>query len=150
MSPASTAAQDTTLRISRTLNAPPERVFAAFASPEAMKEWFSPAPVTVQAVEQDFRVGGAYVVHMRLPDGKVRPVGGTYREIEPNTRLVYTWRWQDSPNFPETTVSLDFRRTADGKTELAMVHEGLPDESSRDHHTKGWTGCLERLEGYLG
>lgn len=113
-----------------------------------MKSWAAPGDMTA-TVEMDFRVGGAYRIDMRAPDGTVRRVGGTYRVIEPPKRLVYTWRWADSPNFPETTVTVEFKPAPNGGTELVLLHEGLPDENSRQQHSHGWEGCLTKLEGMV-
>jgi len=32
-----------------------------------------------------------------------------YRVVEPPKRLVYTWRWENEPDAPETLVTVEFR-----------------------------------------
>ena len=31
-----------------------------------------------------------------------------------------------------------------------LSHELFPNEEARDEHRKGWTGCLDQLEKYVG
>ena len=44
-------------------------------------------------VAADARVGGRYRIEMRRPSGEAHDVGGVYREIVPNEKLVFTWAW---------------------------------------------------------
>jgi hypothetical protein len=44
------------------------------------------------------------------------------------------------------TVELDDR---DGGTELRLTHEQLPNEESRDGHTRGWNSALDKLEKFF-
>jgi len=141
--PATTGTPSTTVRLTRILNAAPERVFAAWTTAEAMKQWASPGDMTVPSASCDLRVGGRYEILMRAPDGAEHRVAGVYREIDSPNRLVYTWQWQDRPGAPETVVDVRFKRHGAG-TELVLVHE-LPDEASRDRHEHGWNGCLDKL-----
>ena len=44
--------------------------FTAWATPEELKRWHAPEPMTVPLVEVDLRVGGSYRIHMREPGGQ--------------------------------------------------------------------------------
>ena len=130
------------LTLTRHIDAPPERVFAAWTQPEAMCRWFAPGNMTVPEAEADLRVGGAWRVVMLDPDGSRHVVGGVYREIVPASRLRLSWRWEGS----EVTSEVEVRLRADGAgTELQLHHRELDSESSRDQHRKGWEGCLANL-----
>ena len=50
------------LEITRTFDAPPERVYRAFADPDEFHRWYGPTgfPVDPQTVEIDARVGGRH------------------------------------------------------------------------------------------
>src|SRR5262245_7391750 len=87
------------LTLTRRLNAPPERVYAAWTDPKNLIQWFMPpsvVPGTVQA-EMDLRVGGKYRFSFRKDDGEYFEVGGVYRDVVPNARLVFTWAWHSTP-----------------------------------------------------
>jgi uncharacterized protein YndB with AHSA1/START domain len=69
---------------------------------------------------------------------------GEYLEIAPNTRIVFTWGWEDSHVPPgSTTVEITLQVDGDG-TILRLRHMGLP-EDQRDLHAQGWAHYLERL-----
>ncbi|MGH7858430.1 MAG: SRPBCC family protein [Candidatus Binatia bacterium] len=137
---------DTTLFLRRKFAAPPEKVFRAFTEPEALKRWWMPNEgFSVPAAEIDLRVGGSYRVAMKNPKGEVFYLSGTYREIRPPERLVYTWRWEATEmDIGETLVTVDFRGEG-GSTELQVTHELFPDALQRDRHGTGWSGCLDHL-----
>src|ERR1051325_10474304 len=78
------------LILERVIDAPREKVFAAWTEPEQMKQWFAPKPWTTPHVETDLRAGGASLVVMRSPEGQEIPCQGVYLEVVPNERLVFT------------------------------------------------------------
>lgn len=136
------------LTVERTLRAAPHRVWQAWTQAEALKQWFAPSDAfKVEVVEIDVRVGGRYRIKMTAPDGEVHDVSGTYREVVPNERLVFTWAWRTTPE-RETLVTVTLRPAGSG-TALTLTHEQFFDESARDHHREGWIALLGRLEGAL-
>jgi uncharacterized protein YndB with AHSA1/START domain len=96
--------------------------------------------------ELDLRVGGKYRVEMHHKGGAIHRLGGTYREIHPPEKLVYTWGW--NPDKPESVVTMKFRDLGNN-TEIHILHQNLPDQEQRDKHNHGWLGCLIQLDQYL-
>ena len=138
----------TSLQIRRVYNAPVAAVYAAWTDPEQMKHWFAPSDdFGMSEVVLDVRVGGRYRVIMHRPDGDVSRVGGEYREVVPNRKLVYTWAWESTPE-RESLVTVEFKPSGQG-TELLLTHQRFADTEARDKHQHGWNGCLERLGRYL-
>lgn len=135
------------LTLKRRLNARPAKVFSAWTDPEKLAQWMGPEGVEVQSAETDVRVGGLYRLVMISPDCKEHNVGGTYREVVPDEKLVFTWTWEGTPE-QESLVTLTFKPDGDG-TLLTLLHEQFVDESVRDHHESGWTGALEKLERFV-
>jgi uncharacterized protein YndB with AHSA1/START domain len=76
--------------ITRVFDAPRELVFKAWTDPKIMKEWYGPKMFTNTVCELDVRVGGAWRIVMRGPDGAEYPGRGVYREIVKPERLVFT------------------------------------------------------------
>jgi uncharacterized protein YndB with AHSA1/START domain len=134
----------TTLQLRRTFPAPRERVFRAWTTPEEMKRWQAPRPMTTPFAEVDLRVGGRYRIHMRAPDGAEHRVAGVYREVDPPRRLVYTWAWESGPDQTETLVTVEFFDRG-GATEVVLTHALFSSEEARGRHEHGWTGCLDNL-----
>jgi uncharacterized protein YndB with AHSA1/START domain len=133
------------LTIRRRLNAPPAKVYAAWTDPQKVKRWWGPreADETVH-VEADVRVGGRFRFVMHGSGGERHDVGGVYREVVPDERLVFTWAWHTTPE-RESLVTVSFESDGDG-TILRLTHEQFFDEAARDGHLEGWSGALDRLE----
>jgi len=142
-----TVATKPSLTIKRRFNAPPAKVFAAWADPEKMKRWMGPGEVTAPHIECDLRVGGRYRIVMRNPAGEEFDVGGVYREIVPNEKLVFTWAWKSMPE-RESLVTMTVKPDGDG-TLMTLQHEQFFDEDARDRHNQGWEGAFVKLEKYL-
>jgi len=140
---------DTTLRIERTFPATRERVFEAWTQAEALSHWFAPsAAFEVRVPTLDLRPGGEYLIEMRRPDGTLSTATGRYLEITPPSRLVFTWNWQEQPEWGESTVTIALE--AHGlETRLTLVHERLATAELRDQHEQGCVGCLAQLASSL-
>lgn len=137
-----------TLEIVRLLDAPPERVWQAWTAPEALARWWWPERFRT-TYEVDLRVGGAYRFRTAdLSDLGVLGISGTFLEIEPPRRLVYTWRWEHDAG-QQTEVTVEFLDRG-GSTELRVTHRGFADEQDRENHVRGWNDCLDRLVAYSG
>ncbi len=135
----------TSLRISRTIKADRQTVFRAWTEPAQLREWSCPEGGTVLDAQVDLRVGGRYTIQMKVADGTVHTAAGAYREIERPRRLVYTWDWKEG-GVGETVVTVEFH-DVDGSTEVVLVHELFPNAEAAERHQRGWTSCLNRLEG---
>jgi uncharacterized protein YndB with AHSA1/START domain len=132
------------LTVKRHLKASPAKVFAAWTDPEKMKQWMGSRGMTGQLAECDPRVGGHYRWVMKSPDGNLFDVGGVYREIVRDEKLVFTWAWKSTPE-RESIVTVLLKPDGDG-TMLTVTHEQFFDEDARDQHRNGWDGALEKLE----
>src|SRR6266852_2787555 len=150
-------AEDLTLEIKRLIKAPRERVFEAWTDPEQLKKWFGPDDdMVVPLAKVDLRVGGKYRIQMKRPDGEFHTAVGTYREVNPPERLVFTWAWEkdgSKPDFGEVEpsemlVTLEFHARGQ-QTELVLRQERFASVESRDRHEQGWTGCFDKLEKFF-
>jgi uncharacterized protein YndB with AHSA1/START domain len=133
-----------TLQIERTFQAPAQAVFDAWTSEEVMRRWFHAEHdwETTEA-QVDLRPDGAVRVVMRDPhEDTVYAGGGRYTEIDPPTRLAFTWAWDEEGR--ETLIELDFEET-DGLTRVRLTHSNLRDEESVRSHESGWSACLDNL-----
>jgi uncharacterized protein YndB with AHSA1/START domain len=159
------ASSKTSLQVRRTFPASRERVFAAWTNPENVREWWGagddfvrPAPV----VEIDLREGGSYRLGMLAKDAEQPYVAtGTFREVRPPEKLVYTWSWEHEAaaaaaaqgreslaQVQETVVTVEFFDRG-GSTEVVLTHESFPNEDEAAQHTQGWNGVLEQLAKYV-
>ena len=142
--------EKTSLEITRFINAPRDRVYAAWTDPVQLREWWGPKEVQTLKFVADTRVGGKYRWDLVNKDGEKMSVFGEYRELVPGRRVVFTWKWDDDENWEnyDSVVSVDFS-DRDGGTELRLTHVQLPSEASRDRHNEGWNSVLNRLEEFF-
>jgi uncharacterized protein YndB with AHSA1/START domain len=136
------------LTVKRRLNAPPEKVYAAWTDPQKIIRWFgrpNAKPDSFQA-DIDPRIGGRFRVSFSTDD-EYYEVGGVYREVVPNARLVFSWAWHSTPE-RESQVTVSLKPDGDG-TLLTLHHEQLFDQAAHDGHERGWIGSLDKLEKVL-
>ena len=132
----------------RRFTAAPEKVYAAWADPQKLAQWFGPASVEAGSVKADIdlRVGGSYRISFNA-NGQYNQVGGVYREVVPNERLVFSWAWHSTPE-RESLVTVLLKPDGAG-TLLTFHHEQFADATARDNHERGWTELFAKLENYL-
>lgn len=135
-----------TLHMKRVLRAPRSLMFRALTEPDELAKWWGPHGFTAPSVEVDLRVGGSYRIAMQPPEGDVFYLAGEFREVDPPTRLAYTFRWEDpDPDDQETVVTLSLRDLGES-TELIFAQGTFAIERRRALHEEGWTNALDRLQ----
>ncbi len=132
------------LVLERRFAASPEKIYRAWTTPEALSRWFGPDTAKFVSAELDVSVGGRYRIVMRLPDGEEARVGGAYREVVENRKLVFTWAWEGTPE-RESLVTVEIAPEEKGAL-LILRHEEFFDEAACVHHRDGWTASLDRME----
>ena len=130
---------DRELVVTRTFDAPARIVFEAWSKPELFKRWWIPKSVGLSLVscEMDVRTGGTYRFVFSHPDFD-QPMAffGTYREVTPNRRIV--WTNEESDQGAVTTVTFE---ESDGKTRVTF-HERYPTEAALDEALAGSAEAL--------
>jgi uncharacterized protein YndB with AHSA1/START domain len=139
---------DKTVHIERTFQAPAEAVFEAWTNAEVIRRWFQAERDWETAEAQvELRVGGVVRVVMFDPNEHVEiGGGGNYTEIEPPSRLAFTWIWDGDTR--RTLIEIDFEET-DGITKVTFTHSGLWDEEAVRSHERGWGHIFDNLERTL-
>ena len=145
------AAEKTSLHIKRFINAPRARVYAAWTDPAQLKEWWGPETVRTRNFAADVRVGGKYRWDLINQEDEEMSVFGEYRELVPEKKIVFTWKWDDDDVWENrnSVVTVELFDAAGG-TELHLRHEQLPSTESRDRHNEGWNSVLDQLEKFFG
>ncbi len=134
--------------VEKTLAAPPEVVFSALTDPEQLKQWFGPsALIPTTECENDLRDGGGYRMVMRMRDGSEVTITGTYLEVNPYSRLRFTWSWDEKDEDLKTEVAISLTPHGEG-THLVLNHSGFRTEEDRAEHNSGWIGVLNRMAQY--
>jgi len=138
------------LELSHTLDATRDQVFNALVDPAELANWWGPAGFTTPEIELDLRVGGGYRLGMQPPDGALFHLAGEFLEIDPPSRLAYTFRWEEpDPDDRETVVELTLV-TVGGLTRVSLRQGTFATEARLSLHKSGWTDSFRRLSELLG
>jgi uncharacterized protein YndB with AHSA1/START domain len=137
---------DHQLSLSKWIRAKRDRVFAAWTEPEIMRQWFCPRELTLVSAEADVRVGGRFRAAMSN-GSETYTVHGTYREIIPGQRLVFSHQWEEH-DAATTLVTVEFA-DQDGGTLVSLTHEGFRDQESTKGHEGGWESTFDSLTHFL-
>jgi uncharacterized protein YndB with AHSA1/START domain len=131
------------LVVTRTFNAPARLVFEAWTRPELLERWWAPKSTGVSLVscEADVRAGGRYRFEFGHEGSKPMAFFGTYLEVTPHSRLV--WTNEESDVGAVTTVTFEERN---GRT-LLVWHETYPSKEALDRAVEGMEdGMPEQFE----
>jgi uncharacterized protein YndB with AHSA1/START domain len=142
--------QNLEIRKTIIIEASPEIVFKAITEPEEITQWFQYADQA--SVEP--KVGGKFrliALNEAHPEcgGRDYDTQGSIKEFIPNKKLVYTWKFDDMPDFPETIVTWELDEIEHNKTKLELTHSGFTGKEKGNFdiegHTRGWTEALSTL-----
>lgn len=145
------------IEVSRTFEAPLELLWKAWTEPEHFMKWYGPKGFTAPTCEIDLRQGGRHLWSMLSPDGKQMYFTGSYKEVVPMERLVYTDSMSDAegnlmspemmgmpagkPAGMDVTVTFEH---ANGKTTVTVSHVGYGDGA--EYAGMGWEQAFDKLE----
>jgi uncharacterized protein YndB with AHSA1/START domain len=141
----------------REFDAPVAAVWNAWTKPEEHMKWWGPRSYSCPAARMDVKPGGTYHVAMRGPDGRDFWNHGTYSEVAPMRKLVYTVQFADSlgnvvpaaqlglpGQWPEAVMTTSTFEEVNGKTKFTLIEEGVPAEM-RAMSEQGMNECLDKL-----
>ena len=140
---------DTEIRLTRLFNAPRHLVFEAMTRVEHVSQWWggNSGGYSMGPCEIDLRIGGAWKFVSRHPKGEA-VFYGTYQEITPPSRLVFTEFYAPFPDSGSVVIA-DFTEE-NGKTRLTVTAR-YPSKEVRDFvlstgMEKGAAASYDRLE----
>jgi uncharacterized protein YndB with AHSA1/START domain len=135
-----------TIHLHRVFAVKPEKIYRAFLEADAIASWLPPFGFLCTVHELDAKVGGRHRMSFRnFTTGNGHSFGGTYLELVPGERLVYTDTFDD-PNMPgEMRVTVELKAVASG-TEVRISQAGVPDLIPPDACYLGWQDSLAKLE----
>lgn len=150
------------LVIERSFRVPVERLYEAFTSSEAIKNWWWPRGLYADRVDLDFREGGTMFINMKGFDRGGGGMVSRFIEIIPDQRIVMTDQFADEEGRAITAeeakmpgewpsvgyITFEFFKLDSGTSQLILSQEGIPNEMQRDC-IEGWTQSFDKLDEYL-
>jgi len=147
------------VKIERIFDAPIGRIWQMWTDAEHFKQWYGPQGFNIPTANMDVREGGKRLVCMAMPaHGMTMWFTGEYREVTPQTRLVYTESMSDEngnvlspaamgmPDQPEVTEVIVELEDLGAQTKMTMTHVGVPAGSPGEG---GWMQAVEKMAALL-
>jgi uncharacterized protein YndB with AHSA1/START domain len=126
------------------LNAPRDRVFAAWKQPDLLQRWSGCKDATKVECEMDFRVGGSFTQKMHITGAGEFSITGKYDEIIEPEKIAY-----HVDMGPVTTrVMVEFIEQGN-QTKVVLTQEGFPDQNLCKIVSQGTTEALDKLDRML-
>jgi uncharacterized protein YndB with AHSA1/START domain len=137
------------LEIERVLPVRRPQVFAAFADPDMLTQWWGPEGFRIGSLDFRPHPGRAYRIEMQPPEGEAFHLIGEFREVDPPVRIAFTFVWEPAnPDDVETLAALEFRDLGDS-TEVSLTQGPFKTEGRWDLHREGWSDSFDKLERLL-
>ena len=135
------------IRVTRTFDAPRERVWREWTEPERFADWFGGPEfeVPLETVSMDVRPGGAWRLTM-LADGGRREIHwkGEFREVVEPERLVFTITDQPADDVYELVI-VALTDLGDGRTEMRLEQRGQLSAEQYGRAEQGWGVFFDRI-----
>jgi uncharacterized protein YndB with AHSA1/START domain len=133
------------LELTRVVQAPRDKVFELFTDPGRLAHWWGPSGFSIPAIDFSPRVGAAYRIAMQPPGGELFHLTGTFHEVDPPSRLAFSFVWDPAdPDDVETVARLSFRDSGDS-TEILLSQGPFKTDARRELHRDGWGESLDKL-----
>lgn len=151
---------DLDLCFERIVDVSPEKIWAAWTTPDLLLQWFCPLPWRTVACEIDLKSGGKFNTTMQSPEGQTFPSEGCYLEVVPNQRLVWTNRFlsgfrpaklpegdDNCSSFAFTGIISLYPHPQGTRYTAVVLHA---DKAGRDQHAamgfeEGWGKALDQM-----
>jgi len=145
-----------TFVIERTYNAPPQRVFDAWADPAAKAQWFGPRERPKDAHSMEFRVGGREHLAVQVTDGPTFHFDAVYQDIVPGQRIIYAYDMHNGNTRISVSLAVVELEAHGAGTRLTLTEHGVyldghDTPAQREDGTIGLMGALrEYVDGVAG
>ena len=131
-------------RVSCIVDAPRERVFAAYTDPEAIPHFWAPEGVVIppETVELVPEPGGAFNMVMVVGEDEY-PMSGSFSDLKAPEYVQFV-----EPGLG-ITCTISFNEMADGRTEVDVLQTDVPEAYRGEMAEMGWESSFNRLKAYL-
>lgn len=146
------------VHITRVFDAPRELVFKAWASPDALEQWFAPRGCDLEISEFNFYQGGTFLTCIRNPQFHDCWAKGKYLEIVEPERISFSMGVADGqgndiepvsagmdPEWPQETIVTVTFEEHEGKTTLTLYQTVSEALAKRTGAHPSWLQMLDRL-----
>ncbi|HMG07102.1 MAG TPA: SRPBCC domain-containing protein [Mucilaginibacter sp.] len=146
------------LFISHLFDAQREVVFRAWTDPEQLKNWYAPDGCTIEFKSIDPTQGGSFHSCIYDPIHGECWVKGSYLEVLPNQKLVFTMVMSDengnsvssvkagkTEDWPEEQITTVTFESIGEQTKVSIHQTVLEEEAKKTGAYQGWIKMLNKL-----
>ena len=137
---------DTTITLTRAIDAPVDEVFRAFTDPAMLEQWLAD-----HVDAQGFEGGSLRFEIEGDEDAGDTVVSGDYLAFVEDAHLRMNWRYEGAQDRADAVVDIRFRDLGDGRSDVTVA-ETSPDHAeaqSRIFSIEAWSAALEVLADLL-
>jgi uncharacterized protein YndB with AHSA1/START domain len=138
--------------VEHTIQSTPERIFEAYTEPDLVAQWWALPGQSLQVDEMDVRPGGEWRFTQVLGGDEVMVMHGEYRELDPVTRLSYTFNMGEGTE--EEMLSIVDLEAVEAGTDITLTFRCASREQLDDMLSSGAAqgakAAMERLDDFMG
>ena len=121
-------------------------MYEFFTDPERLAKWWGPRGFSIPSLDFAPRVSATYRIEMQPPDGDSFHLKGRFHDVDPPSRLAFSFNWDPAdPDDVETLAELSFR-AIDDSTELVLTQGAFKTDERLALHRDGWAESFEKLD----
>lgn len=143
--------------VSRTFNAPLEKVWRTFTESKLLEQWWAPQPWKAETKKMNFSVGGYWLYAMVSPENVKHWGRMDYTTITPHLSIEIKDSFCDkdgtvNPSLPVAAGTIVFTTTASGTlVDFKMFYSNEKEVQTMIEmgFEQGITACMEQLETIL-
>lgn len=143
-------AEGLSLELTRPLPAPRARAFEFFGDAGLLAKWWGPRGFSIPSTDFVPRVGRTYRIVMKPPQGDAFELRGTFREVDPPSRLAFTFEWDPPDADDQETLAQVALEVSGDSTSLRLRQGPFRTEARCALHRDGWEESLDKLVELLG
>lgn len=131
--------------VTRIYNATPRKIWNIWTNPKLILYWWGPKRMLTEVVKMDVRVGGKWRFIQSDSSGSKYIFNGKYKEVVPNSKLVYTFELEKLPGHT-LTETINIKKIY-GETEVTerTSYKSLKD-LDRMLYSGMESGAIETME----
>lgn len=128
--------------------APRERIFQALTDPQQVVQWWGQDGLyKMNQFQMDLRPGGKWSTAGLSCKMGATELRGEVLEVDPPSRLSYTWSSTWMPKVTKVLWELDVK---DGGTLVKVTHSGFAgDAVQAQDHSNGWSRVMVWIQSYI-
>lgn len=138
------------LTASKEFNVSVGTLYKAWTDPEQLKQWWKPMNMTLSEVVNDIKEEGQISYKFEGVSGAGLSINGTYQQVQPGQKLVYTWNWE----LPDDKLNSQFKlevtfKSSDSGSSIEITQQQEADQESVKPKEGGWDNELNNLATFL-